>query len=112
MRGNISKKKLELNNDFNNGLEEICMTLTQELKDKIIEEVKLLENIDDCVGIEIGNNQGLFIQVVDYGEGKEYLVELNNIVDGAYEPCGKYNVSSDFGNMEELIITVSEYLCQ
>lgn len=90
------------------------MILTQELKDKIVEEVKLLENVDDCVGIEIGNNQGLFIQVVDYGEGKEYIIELNDIKDGAYEPCGKYNASSDFGNTEELIITVGEYLylCQ
>lgn len=90
------------------------MILTQELKNKIVEEVKLLKNVDDNVGIELGNNQGLFIQVVDYGEGKEYLVELNNIVDGTYEPCSKYNASSDFGNIEELIITIGEYLylCQ
>ena len=44
----------------------------------------MLENVDDSVGIELGNNQGLFIQIVDYGEGKEYLVELNNILNGAY----------------------------
>lgn len=77
----------------------------------IKQEIKLLTDINDCVGINIGNNKGLFIQVVDYGEGAEYLVELNNInSDGAYEPCASYNVSSPFGELEQLKETVKEYI--
>ena len=87
------------------------MTISTELKSQIIEEVKMLKNIDDCVGINIGNNKGLFIQVVDYDEEKEYLIELNDIdKDDTYEPCKEYNASSKFGDMEELIRVVEEYL--
>lgn len=87
------------------------MMLTKELKDKVIEEVKLLEDVDDCVGIAIGNNKGLFIQLINYGEGKEYLIELNNIEEGnVYEPCKEYNAFSKFGNMENLIKNIEQYL--
>lgn len=85
--------------------------ITEKLKNNIIEEVKMLENIDDCVGINIGNSKGLFIQVVDYGEGKEYLIELNDVdEEDVYEPCKEYNASSKFGDMEELIRVIKEYL--
>ena len=87
------------------------MIIVNDLKSKIIEEVKLLKNVDDCVGIKIGNNKGLFVQVVDNGEGKEYFIELNNVgEDNVYEPCKDYGAFSTFGNMEELIATISLYL--
>lgn len=87
------------------------MAITVELKNKIIEEVKLLENVDDGVGIKIGNDKGLFIQVVDYGEGKEYFIELNDVYeDDVYEPCKEYNASSEFGDMEKLIENIEQYL--
>lgn len=87
------------------------MTIVKELKDKIIKEVNLLENVDDCVGIKIGNGKGLFIQVVDYGEGKEYLIELNDVdEDNIYEPCKEYNAFSEFGDMEKLIENIEKYL--
>lgn len=87
------------------------MMIAKELKDKIVAEVKLLKDIDDGVGIAIGNNKGLFVQVVDYGEGKEYLIELNNIEEGnVYEPCKEYNAFSKFGNMENLIENIEQYL--
>ena len=84
--------------------------MTNWLERKITEEVGLLTDIDDSVGIEIGGDKGLFFQVVDYGEGKEYLIELNNIVDGAFEPCAEYNASSVFGDLEALISIVERYL--
>lgn len=87
------------------------MTVTKELKDKIVEEVKLLTEIDDCVGIKIGNDKGLFIQVVDYGNGKEYLIELNDVdEENVYEPCKEYNAFAEFGNMEKLVKSVENYL--
>ncbi len=87
------------------------MTVTKEMKHMIIEEVKHLKNIDDCVGIKINNNKGLFFQVVDYGDEKEYLIELNNVdEENVYEPCMDYNSFSEFGNMEKLIKSVEEYL--
>lgn len=87
------------------------MIITQEFKNRITEEVMLLENIDDCVGIKIRNDMAVFIQVVDYGEGKEYLIELNNVDrDNVYEPCKEYNAFSEFGNIKELIKNVAEYL--
>lgn len=85
--------------------------ITEKLKNNIIEEVKMLKDVDDCVGISIGNGKGLFIQVVDYGEEKEYLIELNDVdKDNVYEPCKEYNTFSKFGDMEELIKSIEEYL--
>ena len=84
--------------------------MTNWLERKITEEVDLLTDIDDSVGIEIGGGKGLFFQVVDYGAGKEYLIELNDIVDGAFEPCAEYNASSVFGDLEALISIVERYL--
>lgn len=85
------------------------MTISKETMDKIIEEVKLLIDVDDCVGVEIGNGKGLFVQVVDYGE-KEYFIELNNIEDGCYEPCKEYNAFAEFGNIAKLVENVESYL--
>lgn len=87
------------------------MIFSQDLKDKIVKEVMPLKDVDDCVGIKIDNDKGLFIQVIDYGEGKEYFIELNDVdEDNVYEPCKDYNASSEFGNMEELIKTIEDYL--
>lgn len=87
------------------------MLLTKELKNIIIEEVKLLKEVDDCVGLKITNDKGLFFQVVDYGEGMEYLIELNDVdKDNVYEPCGYYNTSSPYGDMEMLIKNIKEYV--
>ncbi len=87
------------------------MIITQAFKNKVTEEAILLEDIDDCVGIKIKNDMALFIQVVDYGEGKEYLIELNNVYqDNVYEPCKEYNSFSEFGNMEKLIKSIEKYL--
>lgn len=87
------------------------MLLTKELKDIIVDEVKLLKGVEDCVGVSITDNKGLFFEVVDYGEGMEYLIELNDVdEDGVYEPCGDYNASSPYGNMKMLIETIEDYL--
>ncbi len=66
--------------------------------------------MDDSFGIEIGDGKGLFIQVIDYGEGLEYLIELNDVENGAFEPCANYNESSEFGNIEKLKETIVDYL--
>lgn len=84
--------------------------LTEEKKKEIIEEVRLLTEVDDCVGIEIGKGKALFFQVVDYGDGMEYIIELNDVVDGTFEPCAKYNASAPFGDTETLISVVEWYL--
>lgn len=89
------------------------MIITDGLKKEIVEEVKMLEDVGDCVGIIMGNNKGLFILVHDdFNEGKEYLVELNDIVDGAFEPCVDvgYNAYSKFGDMEKLVEEIEDYL--
>ena len=87
------------------------MIITQGLKDRIVEEAILLEDIDDCVGIKIRNDIGLFIQVVDYGEGKEYFIELNSVDrDNVYEPCKDYNAFSEFRDMKKLIKSIEDYL--
>lgn len=79
--------------------------------DSIIHEAKLLKKVDDCFGEEIGDNKGIFIIVVDYGEGMEYLIELNKVdSDGCFEPCEDYNASSKFGDMKALKETIINYL--
>lgn len=81
------------------------------LQEKIIEEVKLLTNVADSVGIPLANGKGLFIQIVDYGEGKEYLLELNDIAeDGSWEPCALYNSYSPYGDLAALISAAKGYL--
>lgn len=81
------------------------------LQKTIIEEVELLEKVDDCVGIELDESKGLFIQVIDYGDGNEYLIELNDIEpDGAWEPCAPYNAVAKFGDTEDLCKAIEEYL--
>lgn len=92
-------------------IEEDEEILNDTLKEMIINEVNQLEEVDDSIGIKINNNKGLFIQVVDYGEGKEYFIELNNIdSEGAYEPCADYNASSEYGYIESLLDTIEDYL--
>ena len=85
--------------------------LSDALKELIINEVNQLKEVYDSTGIKINDNQGLFIQVVDYGEGEEYFIELNSIdSEGAYEPCADYNASSEYGNIEVLLDTIEDYL--
>ena len=85
--------------------------LSEEIKNLIRREASLLKDVDDSVGINISEDKGLFIQVVDYGEGKEYLIELNDIEDnGAYEPCADYNASSEYGDIDRLIACIEAYL--
>ena len=85
--------------------------LTAELKNEITSAVASLRNVDDGVGVEIGNSRGLWVQVVDYGEGMEYLVELNKIcADGEWQPCAKYNTSSPFGLVNDLIEAIDLYV--
>lgn len=81
------------------------------LQKTIIEEAALLTEVDDSFGITLDKGKGLFIQVVDYGEGEEYFIELNEIDgDGAWEPCAPYNAAAKFGDMEDLCKSVEEYL--
>ena len=71
---------------------------------RILEEVKLLKEVDDCFGYTLMGNEskGIFVQVIDYGEGKEYLIEANNIdEEGCFEPCADWNLSAEFGNYEQ-----------
>ena len=87
------------------------MLFTKELTDMIVDEVKLLKDVNDCVGVKITNNKGLFFVVVDYGEGMEYLVELNDVdTNNVYEPCGNYNAFSPYGDMDMLIKNIEEYV--
>ena len=88
--------------------------MTEELKNKIIEEVEKLKDIDDCIGIKIDNNKGLFIQVINDDKEKEYLIELNDIDEdnGCWYPCENlgYNAFSRFGDVENLIKAIEEHL--
>ena len=81
--------------------------MTNELKQKILKEISVLE-IGECCGIEIGNGKGLFIQV---DISIEYFIELNDIDEEYnYEPCGKYNEHSEYKNFDLLIETIDNYL--
>ena len=88
--------------------------MTEELKNKIIEEVEKLKDIDDCIGIKIDNNKGLFIQVINDEKEKEYLIELNDIDEdnGCWYPCENpgYNAFSRFGDVENLMKAIEEHL--
>lgn len=81
------------------------------LQKVIIEEATLLTKVDDSFGITLDKGKGLFVQVVDYGEGEEYFIELNEIdADGAWEPCAPYNAAAKFGDTEDLCKAIEEYL--
>jgi len=85
--------------------------MNDELKDKIKHEVELLKDKDDCICVIINDNRGLFIKVVDYGEGMQYLVELNDIDFGDIsEPCADYNAFSEFGDIDTLVNIIDDYL--
>lgn len=80
-------------------------------KENVMSEAAFLEAADDCVGFVLPEDKGLFVQVVDYGEGKEYLIELNKIDElGGWEPCASYNASSPFGDTEKLWVSIMDYL--
>lgn len=75
----------------------------------ILKEVKLLKEVDDNFGHALTEDKtkGIFVQVVDYGEGKEYLIEANNIDnEGCFEPCGDWNLTAEFEDYEQFIIEV------
>lgn len=83
----------------------------KDVLNKIEAETKLLTKIDDTFGLDLGEKKGLFIQVVDNGEDMEYFIELNSIdSDGCYVPCADYNISSKFGDINELKKVVNNYL--
>lgn len=85
------------------------MMITKEQENKIIEEVKALKNIDDCVGIKIEDDKGLFIQVEDDAiDGKMYFVELNDIDENGWYPCDGHSGVSKFGDMKALINIIDE----
>lgn len=79
--------------------------------EKVLNEVKLLSDVDDSFSYEVSIDKALFIQVVDYGEGLEYLIELNVIKDdGEFEPCATYNASATFGDMTAFVSEAISYL--
>lgn len=80
--------------------------------DKVIKKAESLKDIGDCFGIKITNNKGLFIQVEQNIDGeKEYFIELNDVDDeDCYYPCGEYNESAEFNNMEMLVDKIKMYL--
>lgn len=74
--------------------------------DLIMNEIKLLEDTHDCFGYNLKDSKGLFVIVVDYGDGKEYLYEMNEIDnDGCFIPYGS-NLSSPYGDLEKAMEVV------
>ena len=90
--------------------------MEKDLREKIAQKVSELKEVGDCCGIEIGNGKGLFIQVEHEeafdSEQKEYFVELNDVCDEDWEPCGKYNLRVGFGSQALLLDEIEEYLKQ
>lgn len=85
--------------------------MTNEIREQIVREVSLLKNDGDCIGIPISEKAGIFVQIVDYGDGFEYLIELNRIdFYGAWIPSAKYNAFSNYGNIDMLLETIQTYL--
>lgn len=86
--------------------------MNESLKAELLEEVKLLKEEYECFSfiLEEDKNKGIVVMVVDYGEGKEYLIEGNIIVDGGFEPCLESNYSCEFGDYEEFINEVDKVI--
>lgn len=69
---------------------------------QIVGELKLLEKAGDNFGYDFHNGKGLFVEVVDFGRGKEYSLEANNVnEDGGFEPISSYNASCKFGDIDD-----------
>ena len=79
--------------------------------ENLIDEVKLLKNEGDNVGIKITNSVGIFIEVEENeDEEKEYFIEINNIdKDGCFEPIGE-NYCEKFGDFETIKNIARGYL--
>ena len=87
------------------------MNITQENLNKISDEVKLLEFVNDCTSVKLNDKYGLFFEVVDCGNGKEIFVELNEIDEiGGWLPCAPYNEFAPLGDIPRLIETVKQYV--
>lgn len=88
--------------------------MNTEIKKEIRKQVKELKDYLDAFSIELSDNKGLFVQVDYFTENNisklMYFLELNDIFDGDWEPCGEYNAWCEIGNIEKLIETIDEYL--
>lgn len=69
-------------------------------KEDFIKEITLLEEEGDSFGFVLEENirKGIVVFVVpdcdsESENAKEYMIEGNNIVDGAFEPCSDSNYS-------------------
>lgn len=78
--------------------------------ENLINEVKLLENKGDCVGVKITNKVGIFVEVEENEDGKEYFVEINDVDDDdCFEPIGE-NFCEKFGDFEAIKSIARGYL--
>lgn len=69
-------------------------------KEDFIKEITLLEEEGDSFGFVLAENtkKGIIISVIpdcdsESENAKEYMIEGNDIVDGAFEPCLDWNYS-------------------
>ena len=87
------------------------MNITQEKLNKIADEVKLLEVVNDCTSVKLNDKYGIFFEVVEMGDGKEIFIELNKIDEiGGWLPCAPYNEFALFGDIQRLIEIVGHYV--
>lgn len=87
------------------------MNITQEKLNKIADEVRLLEVVNDCTSVKLNDKYGIFFEVVDFGDGKEIFIELNEIDEiGSWLPCAPYNEFAPFGDIQRLIEVVKNYV--
>ena len=77
-------------------------------KENFMREIALLKEDGDSFGFVLdGNTQkGIVIFVVpdcdsESENAMEYMIEGNNIVDGAFEPCSDYNYSCAYPDWNE-----------
>lgn len=82
------------------------------MENEIKSEIHCLEDVDDCFGYDFGNGKGVFVQVVNYGDGEEYLIERNYTNhEDVFEPYGDCNESCKFGDIDkclEIILNIYE----
>ena len=88
--------------------------MKKQLENEIIKKVNSLKNVYDNCSVIINKNKGIFIQVEhrqEFGSNElEYFVELNEIYNDVWEPCGNYNLRIKFGEIDNLIIQIDKYL--
>lgn len=87
--------------------------MTEKVLNEIINEVGLLKEHYDSFGYDFKNGKGLFVQVVNNGNGNEYFLEANEICeDSGWEPYSEWLGFIPFGDIEKFKTEVKKFVVE